>query len=184
MDPGLNPLQLAQQLQNLTANNLITKTIPTQGFDDNTPDGSVVVVDPAQVQQFVHDVFNPPAATPAAPAVDPATVTVNVVNSSGANGAGTTAGKALTALGFKAGTVETGSDTVQATVVEYPNGQQAQAQAVAAHIPGAQLKQSASVTAVTVVLGTDGKKVGAPAPTPSTPAAAPTPANQPAGCVN
>jgi LCP family protein required for cell wall assembly len=50
MDETLKPLNLAEQMQNLTAGNLSFLTIPTDGFDDDTPVGSVVVVHPAQVQ--------------------------------------------------------------------------------------------------------------------------------------
>lgn len=49
MDDNLNPLQLAEQMQNLTAGNLSFSTIPTDGFA-NEDVGSVVVVHPAQVK--------------------------------------------------------------------------------------------------------------------------------------
>jgi hypothetical protein len=49
MDQSLDPLKLAEQMQNLTAGNLSITTIPTDGFADEDV-GNVVVVHPAQVQ--------------------------------------------------------------------------------------------------------------------------------------
>jgi LCP family protein required for cell wall assembly len=54
-DNGLDPLQLATQLQSLTAGNLTFSTIPTDGFANNDA-GSVVVVHPTDVQAFVKQV--------------------------------------------------------------------------------------------------------------------------------
>ena len=51
MDDSLDPLKLAEQFQNLSAGNLIFKTIPTHGTADNDA-GNVVVVDAAEVRQF------------------------------------------------------------------------------------------------------------------------------------
>ena len=62
VDTGLDPLALGRQLQNLTANHIVGTTIPTDGFAD-TDVGSVVVVHPAQVQEWVKKLINPPKAT-------------------------------------------------------------------------------------------------------------------------
>lgn len=51
MDRTLDPLQLAEQFQNLSAGNLIFKTIPTHGTED-TDAGNVVVVRPPEVKRF------------------------------------------------------------------------------------------------------------------------------------
>jgi cell envelope-related function transcriptional attenuator common domain len=64
MDSGLDLISLAQQMENLSANNIVGRTIPFERFED-TPVGSVEVVSPAQVQAFVDKLINPPApATP------------------------------------------------------------------------------------------------------------------------
>lgn len=62
-DPGLNLLDLARQLQNLTAGNIIGKTIPT--FTDEYGN---LTADPAKVQTFVDKLISPPAASPSTPA--------------------------------------------------------------------------------------------------------------------
>jgi hypothetical protein len=83
---------------------------------------------------------------------------------------------ALTALGFKVGTVGNADPTSQ-TVVEYPAGQQAQAAVVAAKVSGATTSQSSAVSQVTLVLGTDGLAVAgaSSSTTPTTPASGSTP---------
>jgi LCP family protein required for cell wall assembly len=63
MDPGLSLTGLAQQMENLSANNIIGKTIPFQRFAD-TSVGSVEIVSPARVQRFVDRLVNP-TSTPA-----------------------------------------------------------------------------------------------------------------------
>jgi anionic cell wall polymer biosynthesis LytR-Cps2A-Psr (LCP) family protein len=62
LDPGLHLLDLAKQMENLSANNIVGKTIPFQGFDNNSPVGSVEVVSVAKVQAFVDQVINGPAS--------------------------------------------------------------------------------------------------------------------------
>jgi LCP family protein required for cell wall assembly len=61
MDSGLDLTDLAQQMEKLSANNIVGKTIPFERFDDNTPVGSVEIVNPAKVQAFVRKLINPPA---------------------------------------------------------------------------------------------------------------------------
>jgi len=61
LDPDLNLIDLAHQMEKLSANNITGRTIPFQGFDNNSPVGSVEVVDPAKVQAFVQRLINPPA---------------------------------------------------------------------------------------------------------------------------
>jgi LCP family protein required for cell wall assembly len=63
LDKGLNLLDLGRQLENLTANNIAGKTIPTTPgtLDDGT---SVLFTNPAKVKRFVTGVINPPTTTP------------------------------------------------------------------------------------------------------------------------
>jgi LCP family protein required for cell wall assembly len=62
VDSSLDPLALGRELENLTANNIAGKTIPTDGFAD-TAVGSVVVVHPNTVKSFMAKVINPPATS-------------------------------------------------------------------------------------------------------------------------
>ena len=68
IDPDLDPLALASQLSNLSAGNLNFYTIPLAGEDDNSPAGSVILVDPAAVKAFVDSTFSPPATPATTPA--------------------------------------------------------------------------------------------------------------------
>jgi LCP family protein required for cell wall assembly len=65
LDPGLNLIDLAHQMENLSANNIAGKTIPFEHFG-NTAVGSVEIVKPARVQRFVQRVINGPTASPSA----------------------------------------------------------------------------------------------------------------------
>ena len=67
LDKGLNLIDLAHQMENLNANNIIGKTIPTTPEDING--NSVLAVDPAKVQRFVDKVINGP--TPSASSAKP-----------------------------------------------------------------------------------------------------------------
>jgi LCP family protein required for cell wall assembly len=190
-DSGLDPLSLANQLQSLTAGNLTFSTIPTDGFANNDA-GSVVVVHPSDVQQFVSTVVGltnttsgaKPSASKssAASTVAPGSFTVDVLNGAGTSGVAARNATALTALGFKVGNVGNAASTT-ATVVEYPAGQQSQAATVAAKVSGATTQASTSVSRVTLVLGTDGHSVTGASGTSST-TAAPSASTTPTGVTN
>jgi len=134
-DPGLDPLALANQLSALTAGNLTFSTIPTDGFANNSA-GSVVVVHPDDVRAFVSTVVgltNSTSSTPSAPKSSTAATTVargsftvDVLNGAGTSGTAARNATALAALGFQVGTVGNAAST-PATVIQYPDGQQAQA---------------------------------------------------------
>jgi LCP family protein required for cell wall assembly len=76
MDQTLDPLTLAEQMQDLTASNLTFTTIPWDGFDNTTPVGAVVLVNPTEVHARVTQLLDPnppPTGTqPAGPATPPA----------------------------------------------------------------------------------------------------------------
>jgi LCP family protein required for cell wall assembly len=64
LDPGLHLIDLAHQMENLSANNIIGKTIPFEHFQDVDINGvsqSVEIVSPAHVQRFLDKLINPPA---------------------------------------------------------------------------------------------------------------------------
>ena len=65
MDPGLHLLDLANQMQHLTANNIVGKTIPFEHFATESV-GSVEIINPARVQKFVTKLINP-SPSPSSP---------------------------------------------------------------------------------------------------------------------
>lgn len=157
-DPGLDLIALATQLHGLSANNLATATIPVSGTPTITVDGndvSIVQVDTAAMPAFIHSVIGNPSAYDKATAAAPSAVTVTVLNGSSTNGLAASNTATLAALGFKTGTPGT-TATTSTTTVEYPSGMESAAKAVAAHVPGATVSVTASVSGVTLVLGTDG----------------------------
>ncbi|MEP6598385.1 MAG: LCP family protein [Actinomycetota bacterium] len=171
MDNTLDPLQLARQMSDLTAGNLTFSTIPVDGFED-TDVGNVVVVHPDEVAQFVARVIAQQTgggAKSAAKPIPASSVTVDVFNGSGADGVATRNANALKQAGFVIGQVETTAWTAT-TVVSFPAGLQPQAQLVAARVPGAAVTPSDSVSRVTLILGADGRGVGAQSPPANSPA--------------
>ncbi len=194
VDQNLDLFKLAQQMEDLSANNIKGQTIPTDGFG-NEGGQSVVVVNPSEVKEFVSKMIG--NTTPAATAskVAPSSVTVDVFNAgSGIDNAAHQAAEAFQAAGFQVGEVSNAEST-SSTTVEYPAGMASQAATVAAYLPGAQLQQTSSVSRVTVLLGGDGITVQTPGSSSSTTGASSGAAgsssstgstNQPldAGCIN
>ena len=95
-------------------------------------------------------------ASASAPAVRPVDVRVKVLNGSGVQGEAATASTAFANLGFVNGGI--GNDprgTVAKSEVRYKPGDEAKAQLVAAHVPGATLVADATLagTDIVVVLG-------------------------------
>jgi LCP family protein required for cell wall assembly len=177
-DPGLNFLQLAAQLQGLTGGKIQSATIPISGTPTIEVDGdevSIVEVDTAAMPAFIQSLIGTPTAYDDATAAKPADTTVTVLNGGSANGAATTATQTLAAAGFKTGTPGD-ADTRQTTVIQYKKGQESQAKAVAAFLPGATVQETDSVSTVTVILGEDGLMPTAPAAGGTAPAPAATPA--------
>ncbi|MGO4301137.1 LCP family protein [Leifsonia sp. RAF41] len=182
-DPGLNFLQLGAQLQGLTGGKIQSATIPISGTPTITVDGndlSIVEVDTAAMPAFIQSLMGTPTAYENAKAATPAETTVTVLNGGSANGAATTASQTLAAAGFKTGTPGD-ADTRATTVIQYKSGQEAQAKAVAAYLPGAAVQQTDSVSTVTVVLGDDGIMPAAPSAAGPAAPAAPAPSATPSG---
>jgi len=159
-------ISLATQMRNLRPGNIQSATIPTLGTPTITVNGSalsIVQVDTVGLPAFVQGLVGEPEEYTAATAAAPAATTVTVLNGSGVEGAAATASANLTARGYQAGAPGS-SETTKTTQVQYPAGQEAQAKAVAAVVPGAVAVRSTTVTGVTLVLGSDGRTVSAPAP--------------------
>jgi LCP family protein required for cell wall assembly len=180
-DPGLNFLQLAAQLQGLTGGKIQSATIPISGTPTITVDGSdlsIVQVDTAAMPAFVKSLTGTPSAYDSATAAKPGDTKVTVLNGGSMNGAAGTATQTFKAAGFKTGTAGDASSQ-QTTTIQYPSGQESQAKAVAALLPGAAVQETGSVKGVTVVLGEDGLMPAAPGAAPSNSAPAPAPAPAP-----
>ena len=199
MDQSLDPLKLAQQMQNLSAGNVTFTTIPLSGDNPNSPVGDVVEVNTAAMAAFVNKLIGNPSddAIAKAKAADPSTVTVTVINDTNSNGLEQTNAAALQKLGFKTSVPAATSDVEAQTLIKYPAGDEAQAKAVQAAVPGAVLQQTSSVSGVTLVLGNNGVQVKSLMPATSSSSAASSASSAPtnadgtvttnagqAGCIN
>jgi hypothetical protein len=178
-DQGLNLLSLAASVQGLSPDKVHFTTIPVTGTPTitdaagNTVD--IVAVDFAAMPSFIAQVLGRPDPYTQATAAAPNTVTVQVINGTGRPGLAATNAAALTQLGFHVDTPANGPSQT-ATTITYPAGDEAQAKAVAAHVPGATVAASTTARQVTLTLGGDGSQVGMPAPaatsSPATPSKA------------
>jgi LCP family protein required for cell wall assembly len=181
-DPGLDLLELASRVQGISPDQVTFATIPISGTptirDSHGNSVSVVEVDTAAMPGFIAKITGQPDAYDRATAAAPSSVTVDVVNGSGTPGLAKANATALEGLGFTVGSPANGTRQAD-TTISYPAGMEAQAKAVAAHVPGAAVAVSATVKHVTLTLGTDGHQVATgSAATASSPAA---PAPPPAG---
>jgi LCP family protein required for cell wall assembly len=198
-DPSLNLLSLGREFALMSDGNITYKTIPNNGPALIYPDGvetSVVDVNTAAIPAFLRDLDHGSAdsAYQAAKAAPPSRVTVDVLNGTDVVGLAGRNGDRLKALGFGVATVDS-TDATTSTTVEYPAGKEAQAKALANAVYGAKVSENASVTRVTLVLGTNGVQVnGLTSPTGPASQSAPTrttskpvakPSSAPAiGCIN
>ncbi len=161
MDQDLDPIKLAQQMQNLSAGNVTFTTIPLSGEQTVDGVGDVVMVNTAAMPDFINRLIGNVTLTPLqkAKAADPSTVTVAVVNDTNSNGLEQTNAAALQKLGFHTTIPGATTDVVARTVIDYPKGAESAAKAVAAAVPGAALSESTKVSSVTLVLGNNGVQV-------------------------
>jgi LCP family protein required for cell wall assembly len=183
VDTTLNILQLAQQVSGLSADNISGDNIPFVRYDTVDGVGSVEIVDPGQVRQWVKNLLGQgQAVLGSVPAADPATVTVRVLNGGTVNGAAGASATRLAGYGFATSTGD--HAPIAATTVQYAQGMQAQAKALLAYLPRTVVLQRSDVPALTLVLGRDGlqvRKHGAAHPHPSAPKQ-PKPIDS--GCIN
>jgi LCP family protein required for cell wall assembly len=171
---GWNIVEFATEMQNLTGRNLVFQTLPIQTQENNVMLNGrlqdVNIVDPAYLQQWVHNLLNPAPAAPKKPvpaasakatvSIPPAsTVTVDVYNGGTATGLATGVSQALVSAGYKAGAINNASaqpEPVQsATQVFYGTGASANAVKIAKYF-GATAAVATSVAAghVEILLGT------------------------------
>jgi LCP family protein required for cell wall assembly len=192
-DSTFDPLAFVTNMRALSGSHLTFQTLPFSGQVNDMPlNGSaqdVNLINVPYIQQYVKNAFYPPVvkkvkgrAKQASPAPAPSTVTVDVYNGSGANGLAGDTSRALTALGYQAGTVANASTQSQAlqpgTQVFYGAGTSANAAKIAARfgttatpltsLPAGQVEVllGSTVTAVPASLAS-----GTPATQPSAAAA-------------
>jgi LCP family protein required for cell wall assembly len=196
-DPKLDLLDFATQFRDVSAGSVHFATIPTTGTptirDSSGNDVSIVAVDTVAIPAFFAQLDGLPGSYTRATAAAPSSVSVRVVNGTGTAGLASSAGSALTRLGFRVAGTSNAASTTSLTTVTYPAGKEAQAKAVADRVPGALVAAVADAQQVTLTLGTDGVKVtsssgsgatgSASAPAPS-PAPAPAKSYSATSCIN
>ena len=176
-DADWNLLDFSAQMRDLTGSNLSFSTLPIQAY--TMIDGQDAnAVDPAHIQQIVHEAFYPkPAAASGrqgATAASGAT-TVDVFNGGGTPGFAASVSAALTKAGYRAGQVGNTSRRTT-TAVRYGAGASVNAARIA-KLFGVPAAAAASVPAGHVeILAGAGAAVpsAAPATTPPSPSATPT----------
>ena len=186
LDQGWNAVDLAVDLQPLAASNVRFETIPIVRPDlDTGTDGQAVQVDPLQVQAFVRTAIDP--RSPSAPAAEPAPVTVDVLNASGATGLATAAMAALTRDGLPGGHVGN-VPSARTSIIRFSPGGDLGAATVARDLgaPTAPtLDPRLAPGRVVVILGTDSASLRPPAtPAPPTPAPPPPVTADMVPCIN
>ena len=123
VDQGLNMLDLAKQMSNLSANNIRGEAIPTDHYED-TPVGNAGIIIPSQVRAFVHRLISGGSLSSdykKAPLVDPSSVSVTVRNFGAQNGGAATAASTLGTAGFST-SVDKASGRAATTTITYPKG--------------------------------------------------------------
>jgi LCP family protein required for cell wall assembly len=174
VDQSLNLLQLAQQMQSVSAGSIQFQTIPYVG-DDKDDQGHYILrlKDEATLHAFFAQLSADPAqpaaggtttATPAAPAtVAPGQVKVSVFNGSGTPGLAGKTATALQSAGFVVGsTGNADANNYTKTEIRYATGDEALANTLLASVPGATLTAGTDAAKGTVqlVLGSDFNGVG------------------------
>jgi len=195
LDRGLDVFDLAAQLQGVQPGDITFQTIP--GLTPARIDGADVLEPPAAdaVQSFFSELDAEPADEPAEEpaaqeaedsAVDPGSVTVQVLNGSGVSGAASTAAAALTDAGF--GADAGNAEATDTTTVAHRSGDEAAAALVAAQVPGAAVTVDDDLPEGTValVIGSDFSGIGqaVSAPAVSGDEAAPARTADDASCIN
>jgi LCP family protein required for cell wall assembly len=203
IDDHLDLMELAQQMQSVTAGNIDFQTVPNLGTDRDDRNLSIIrLADADTLHSFFAELSADPQPAPAAapapttaaapPTVAPADVSVEVLNGSGTPGLAGKAATGLTRAGFHvSGTGNADSMHHTTTEVHFAAGDDALAAALAGAVPGAVTRQTDDATSGTVqlVLGSDHVGVAKPATAPSTTAAEAAPVEQPrtaadTSCIN
>jgi hypothetical protein len=167
IDSGLGGIKglydMATSLKSLPSSQVTFFTLPTypRSYVDPTDTADVMWTQPEDsriFQAFRDDVPVSQALLKQQPAprIAPATVSLNVLNGSGAGGLEYTVAATLQQDGFKVHrTAEAGSQNVTQTLIKYHAGQQQQASLLAAKVHGAALEEVPGTGQVTLLLGSN-----------------------------
>ena len=203
VDQSLDIMQLAQQMQKITAGGVNFQTMPIAG-DGKDPQGRDILKLPSTstLHQWFANLEASPAATgtsatattSAAPKpVAPSSIKVQVFNGSGKAGLAASAAAALQSAGFVVtATGNADSSKYTKTEIRYAAGDEQLAATLAAKFPGATttVRSDATSGTVQVVLGSDFTAVGQPlavtatAPTAAAAASSPPRTAADTGCIN
>ena len=155
-DDSLDPLQLASQLRDIAAGNVVFKTVPISNAAGYVPGaGDVVLLDKAKLPGFFSSIVNggKSGGGSSTKTVPRSQVSVQVLNASDSNGLAARTKAALTGMGFTVSGTGNASSSQQ-TVISYSSSQAAAAHTLAKVVPGAQLTQDDSLgNSVHLVLG-------------------------------
>ncbi|SDF42777.1 transcriptional attenuator, LytR family [Blastococcus aurantiacus] len=173
VDRDLELLDLAQQMQSVTAGSIEFQTIPIVTPDGRDEDGRSIVQ--LEDQETLHAFFADLSAEPekpgtpstptseAPPTAAPSEVTVEVLNGSGTPGLAGTAAEALTAAGYVvASTGNADSMDHTRTQIRHAAASKVLATTLAKEIPGVKLTADENVPAGTtrLVIGSDFNGIG------------------------
>ncbi|MGY1781215.1 LCP family protein [Geodermatophilus sp. SYSU D01036] len=183
IDQDLDLLDLAQQMQSVTAGSIEFRTIPIVGDDRDEQGRSILrLADEDELHDFFSELSAEPEAAgpeaPAAPAtVAPSEVSVAVYNGSGVPGLAADAASELGAVGFPVtSTGNADSSDYERTTIRHAAGDEALAATLAAQVPGAvtEVADDATTGTVQLVLGSDYNGVGQATTPPAESSSAPT----------
>ena len=167
IDDGLGGIKglydLAASLKSLPRNQVTFFTLPTypRSYVDPTDTADVMWTQPEDsliFQAFRDDIPVSHALLKhrPTPRISPATVSLNVLNGSGAGGLEYTVAAVLQQDGFKVHqTGQASSQTVTQTLIKYHAGQQQQASLLAAKVHGAAMEEIPGTGQVTLLLGSN-----------------------------
>jgi LCP family protein required for cell wall assembly len=187
VDPDDGLLGLATQMRDVSLDRVQFADVPLSNVDFKAPTGeSAVLWDKQAAKEMFRrigadeDLAKPsPTPTkpvkPTAPAVPPGQITVKVLNGTLITGLGARTKTALVAEGFKVPGKpgDTKVRDYKKTVVRYGPGLEASARAVAAVIPGAELRQIEG-DGIEVIVGSDQPRIGSKAKPSASPVVTPT----------
>lgn len=174
LDAKWDVLDFASRLQDLAAGNVRFETIPVVDLNGLTDAGeSVVDVDQGDVRDFFENLVNQedPTTSEAGDGID---LKVDVANDSGVEGLAATVSRALTGLGYGAGTIaNNGGEPVSETTIRTNSDDRGAANELARALGGAVVEQDDSQSAGTVQVILAGDYSGPGVGVVSTEAAAP-----------
>jgi LCP family protein required for cell wall assembly len=167
-DPKLDIVSFVQQFTKIAGGNVSFATIPIVDPSFWEGDQEVIKIDPAAVKSFVDKLVGGSVdkKLQTAKTVPPRQVSVSVLNEANRDHVAADNTNTLSRAGFLATVGPDTDERSNQTVIEYPDGMQAQAKTLASYVPGAVLDLSSSVSRVTLVLGSDGIAARATLPAP------------------